>query len=285
MENIKTAVVTGATSGIGFAAARALSDKGVQVIGIGRNEERCRTAMASIREANPEAKVEYMLCDLSSQRGIHALCRELLEKHPVNDILVNAAGLVMSHFMTTEDGLEMQFAVNHLAPFLLAHDLLPALKRSPDARIITVSSYAHRYSRLKFDNLQMHKGYVSYVQYGRTKLMNALFAAEFNRRFKGSSIRAFAVDPGLVKTNIAHNGMIGIEKAALSMCINRGKEPEVSAESICHVALSPDALKDGSLYWRDCHPMKPNRRVYDENAAGKLWEASERFGMTGPWEE
>ena len=180
MEKQKTAVVTGAASGIGFAAAGLLVKQGIKVTGIARDEKRCREA-----KENAGGDIEFLPCDLSSGRAIRLLAERIRCEQRQIDMLINCAGMQQSHYMTSEEGIEMQFSVNHLAPFILTHELLPCLKASEDARIIVITSMAHRHVRLDFRDLQHQKHYTGFRQYKCTKLMNLLFAAEFNRRAKG----------------------------------------------------------------------------------------------------
>ncbi|MDD4189622.1 MAG: SDR family NAD(P)-dependent oxidoreductase [Eubacteriales bacterium] len=277
MQSNKTAIITGATSGIGLAAAQRLAGQGVRVIGVGRNAQRCEAALQCILNTVPDARVEYLMCDLSSQSQIGDLCRKVEQKYPVIDIFVHAAGVIMSRFKATDDGLETQFAVNHLAAFIISARLMKELDASADARVILLSSVAHRHTHLNFKDLQMRRWYFSLSQYKRTKLCNVLFAAEFNRRFKKTKIRAFTADPGLVKTNIGHSGMSGLEKMVCRIVINRGASPDLPAMNICHLALSPEVLKNDAFYWKNCSPLDPDPYAYNENAARFLWEASEKL--------
>lgn len=282
MESQKTAVVTGATSGIGLAAAIALAGQGIAVTGVGRNAGRCEEAKQKILSACPDASVEYLVCDLSSQAQVRLLARQVRDRLDHLDILVNNAGAVFSHYMTSEDGIEMQFAVNHLAPFLFTHELLPLLKKSAQGRVITTSSGSHYGARLDFNDLLMRRHYSCLGQYKRVKLCNVLFSAEFNRRIgDGSAVRAFAIDPGLVNTDIGLKGTSGIEKLVWKLRMRGGTAPDVPARCILFLATNPDLSRSGEVYWRDCKPKQPNPYALREDAGRLLWEASERFCGVG----
>jgi NAD(P)-dependent dehydrogenase (short-subunit alcohol dehydrogenase family) len=228
--------------------------------------------------AVPGADARYFLCDLSSQAQIRRLGRALRGELPRVDMLVHAAGCVSSHFMTTEDGIELQFAVDHLAPFLLTHELLGHLQKSEDARVVVVSSGSHYHTRLDFSDLQMRGRYRCLAQYKRVKLSNVLFAAELNRRFgESGALRAFAADPGLVRTEIGLKGTSGVEKFIWKLRMKRGVDPALPADAIAFLALDPSLNKRREVYWKDKSPKPPNPRALQEADARALWESSLRF--------
>ena len=276
----KIALVTGAASGIGFATAKMLLEQGVRVLAVARNESRCKHALEHM---DHKENIEFFPCDLSSRQEILSLAEKLRSRYPCIDALIHCAGMQQSHYMTNDDGLEMQFAVNHLATFILTYELLPCLKPSNDARVILLSSIAHKNTRLDFSDLQLQKGYTGYRQYKRTKLMNTLFAVELNRRLKGLHIRAFAVDPGFVNTEFGSKGLMGLEGFFCRLVLKHGVPPEVPARCIAYTALNQRLIHSDAVYWKDCKPQKPDPYIYNEDAAKKLFDASERFGRTGDW--
>ncbi len=183
----KTYVVTGATSGIGLATAQALVQAGANVIGVGRSEERCRQTEAQLRSLNNAAVVRYMICDLSLQSDIRALATQIIEfqsskQTSALDGLINVAGTFTYWLDLTPDGIEKQWAVNHLAGFLLTHQLLPLLADASDARIITVSSDSHFGAHIDWRDPQLRRRYNGLKAYGVTKLANILFTLELNNR-------------------------------------------------------------------------------------------------------
>jgi len=266
MEQRLTAVVTGATAGIGLATAEQLSGMGVRVIGVGRDAGRCGSAREAISGVHPGCGIEYLLCDLSSQTEIRRLARDIVARCDRLDILANVAGTVSSHFMTSEDGIELQFAVNHLASFLLTHELLP------------VSSGSHYGAKLDLNDLQMRRRYTCLGQYKRVKLCNVLFTAELNRRLgPGSTVRAFAADPGLVNTEIGLKCTSGVEKLVWKYRMKRGVAPSVPAAAIARLATDPALSASNEIYWYNGSPKRPNPYALREDAARLLWEASERY--------
>ncbi|MGI6161605.1 MAG: SDR family NAD(P)-dependent oxidoreductase [Christensenellales bacterium] len=269
------AVVTGATSGIGRSAAEQLAARGIAVIAIGRNAQKCNEAKEYILSNNPKADIQFMLCDLASQNDITRLAGDISASIEKLDIFINAAGAVSSRFTTTQDGIELQLAVNHLAPFLITHLLLKKLKAARRARVITVSSASHYGTRLDFSDLQMQNRYSCLGQYKRTKLCNVMFSAEINRRFfEPAGIRAFAADPGLVNTDIGCKGTSGIEKAFWSVRRRGGVSPDVPGEHLAKLALNDEAYKSGGLYWKNGAEKMPSRYSLLERPALLLWQES-----------
>jgi len=201
-----TVIVTGATSGIGFAVARALLKRGYRVIGVGRSETKCETAASALKEECPNSDIRYYCADLMQQTEVkrlaEALQRDVAERSGGKlHALVNNAGCMRSWYATTEEGYEQQFALNHLAGFLLSHYLLPCLTKG-GGRIVMTGSGSHKHMSIRWDDVMFQKRYHPLLAYKQSKLCNLLFANALNKRFAGDGIRAYAVDPGLVKTDI-----------------------------------------------------------------------------------
>jgi NAD(P)-dependent dehydrogenase (short-subunit alcohol dehydrogenase family) len=278
----KTVLITGATSGIGLAAARALAKSGCRVIGVGRSAPQCAEAESDVRAGAPGAAVDYLVADLGSQRQIRALAAEVKERLAAEgrglDVLINNAGVVSTWYMAGEDGYEMQFAVNHLAPFLLTRELLPLLYRSGSARVIATSSGSHFRTRMRWHDVMFRNGYACLSVYKQSKLANVLFTHELNRRIDpASGLRAYAVDPGLVDTSIGEKGTTGIVKWFWSRRRRRGISPEKAAETIVHLAVSAELEDPRASYWKECRPVRPSRYSEREDAMLRLWELSERL--------
>ena len=277
----KTYVLTGATSGIGLAAAHLLAEQGAFLIGVGRSAERCAQAEQELRSAHPDARVEYCVADLSLQAQVRRLAAgihtNLAEHDKYLDGLINNAGTFTYRMSITSEGFETQWAVNHLAPFLLTHELLPLLQAAEASRVVTVSSGSHYNTRLKWSDLQLRKGYNGLMAYKQTKLATVLFTAELNRRLGSqSTVKAFAADPGLVFTEMGFKGNPRLVRWVWSLRRRSGVMPQESARGVVWLVTEPSIQKSPNLYWKDSHPKPPNPYGLDEDAARRLWDLSER---------
>src|SRR5215203_1440131 len=214
----KVCLITGATSGIGKATAMGLANMGASVVMVGRDRSRGEAALAEIKEGSANASVDLLLADLSSQEDIRRLADEFEEAHPRLDVLINNAGVIRSKRVATADGIEMTFAVNHLAHFLLTNLLLDLLKATAPSRIVNVSSGEQRNGTIDFDDLQAEKGYKTAKAYGQSKLANVLFTYELARRLEGSGVSANRLHPGVVGTNLGSGvfGFLGLTVRALT---------------------------------------------------------------------
>jgi NAD(P)-dependent dehydrogenase (short-subunit alcohol dehydrogenase family) len=279
----KSFVLTGATSGIGLAAAHLLAEQGAFLIGVGRSAERCIQVESQIRSAFPQAQVEYCVADLSMQDQVRRLAghiRAKLQAHQSKSLdgLINNAGTFTYWMTLTPEGFEMQWAVNHLAPFLLTHELLPLLRAAPAGRVVTVSSGSHYHTRLKWNDIQLRRGYNCLLAYKQTKLANVLFSAEFNRRLGSTSkLRAFAADPGLVFTEMGFKGNPALARWVWGLRRRSGVSPEESARGVVYLATEPSIQNAPQLYWKDSHPKNPNPYALVEDAARRLWNLSEQM--------
>jgi NAD(P)-dependent dehydrogenase (short-subunit alcohol dehydrogenase family) len=194
--NDKQILITGATNGIGLAAAEALAALGTNLVIVGRSQTRMRIASARIRSAAGRgATVATFIADLSSQASVRSLAAEVLARYPKLDVLVNNAGAMYGTRQLTKDGIELTWAVNHLAPFLLSKLLLHRLKESAPARIITTASQAHQGTHIPFDDLEAERSYRGFGRYGETKLANILFTTELARRLDGTGVNGELFPP------------------------------------------------------------------------------------------
>lgn len=279
--NNKTIVVTGASSGIGFQAALDLAGKGAFVIGAGRDAARCEAARARIARNFPDAEVEFLVADLSSQRQTrelaHQVQRLLDARGRALDVLVNNAGLYSSSRVTTEDGIELTFAVNHLAYFLLTHLLMPQLVNAPEGRVLGVSSTSHYHAFLSPLAADKPALYLSLPVYATSNLCRVLFSAEFNRRTPIQKIHAWSVDPGLVNTEIGFKGRGFLSNLVWRSRKTHGTGAEVPSRTIQHLAAAPIENIAKDLYWKDSHPKDPSRLSRDPELASRLWEKSCRL--------
>ena len=279
----KTMVVTGATAGIGRAALQALVARGARVIGVGRSAQRCRAVQGAVLEEIRDADLSFVVADLASQRQIRRLASDVegLVRGGGGDhvdVLVNCAGTVSSWRRVTEDGYELQFAVNHLAPFLLTHALMPMLQAAPSARVVTVSSGSHYNARMHWQDLMYRRHYRCLAAYKQSKLANVLFVAELNRRLaEENAIRAYAADPGLVNTDIGLKNTGGMEKLVWKMRQHQGTSPEKAARTVVHLATEPLDGNEERIYWKHSRPTRPSARALQREEAARLWAISERL--------
>jgi retinol dehydrogenase 12 len=273
----KTFVVTGATSGIGLATAQTLVEQGASLIGVGRSVERCRRVEKSLRVLNPDVTVDYVAADLSLQadvRGLAVKIDDILFQRDKTQLegLVNNAGTFAYWFTLTAEGVEMQWAVNHLAPFLLTNQLMGLLKAAPQARVVTVSSDSHYGARINWDDPQLRRRYNGLRAYGNTKLANILFTQALNQRLgMQSSVRAFAADPGLVKTDIGYKGTPLVVRWIWKLRRSGGITAEEAGKGIAFLLAEPSIQDSHELYWKQGSPKQASREAQDYSAASRLW--------------
>jgi NAD(P)-dependent dehydrogenase (short-subunit alcohol dehydrogenase family) len=285
----KTIVVTGATSGIGLATAEELARQGADVIGVGRSPARCQAAEQRLRSLNPTGRVRYCTADLTHQGEVRRLAERIqytcvTAGRPVLDGLVNNAGTFTYWLSLTPEGFETQWAVNHLAPFLLTQELLPLLQAAPAARIVTVSSGSHYNTRLNWDDIQLRRRYNGLRAYNQTKLANVLFTVELNRRLGvGSHVRAFAADPGLVQTDIGLKGTPGLVQWVWERRRAGGIPAAEAARGIIFLLGEPTIQDSHQVYWKHGKPQQPSHEALDAASAERLWAISAQMcGATSP---
>jgi NAD(P)-dependent dehydrogenase (short-subunit alcohol dehydrogenase family) len=266
-------VVTGATRGIGRASAAGLGRLGATVVLIARRREDGERTSREIAD-HSTVPPTVVTADLASQASIREAAAELRRLYPHLHVLVNNAGLITRRRELTVDGLELQFAVNHLAYFLLTNLLLDQLKAGAPSRIINVSSGAHSGARLDFDDLQGERGYDGNRAYSRTKLANILFTYELARRLQGTGVTANCLHPGVIGTQLLADYM-GIPIAGRALARTFGASPEKGAETIIYLATSPDVETVTGKYFEAKRERRSSRESYDEAAARRLWDVSE----------
>ncbi|MCX6054514.1 MAG: SDR family NAD(P)-dependent oxidoreductase [Chloroflexi bacterium] len=285
----KTMVITGATAGIGFQTALDAAREGAFIISIGRNQQRCEDARQKILSLVPNAKITSLIANLASQKQIHSLAEQIkqtLGDHNFKslDVLVNNAGVYMGKKEFTEDGLETTFAVNHLAPFLLTYLLLPLLLRSTSGRVITVSSDSHYRTSFIPEKAKNPSFYFGLFAYKVSKLCNVLFSLEFNRIHQGQTVQAFAVDPGLVNTEIGMKENRGLGKLIWRSRKKLGVSPEIPAKTILFLSGDPDIVATShEVYWHLCKPKLPSPKALNGSLAKRLWiESCKLTGVSFP---
>jgi NAD(P)-dependent dehydrogenase (short-subunit alcohol dehydrogenase family) len=274
----KVVVVTGATAGIGFVAARQLALAGARVLLAGRSTQTAGEASDRIRQEVPGADVEPLAADLSSLAEVRKLAAEVAVRTDRLDVLINNAGGIFLDMAETVDGVETTFAVNHLAPFLLTNLLLPLLRAAPSARVVNVASGAHRGVTLDFDDLEGRRRYSGWRAYQRSKLANILFTRELASRLKGEPIAVYSLHPGYVNTRIFRDATW---KGAVMRAFAKAFAiaPEQGAATTVYLATSPVVGGASGGYFVKSRPAVPSRAARDDAAARRLWEAS--AAMTG----
>jgi NAD(P)-dependent dehydrogenase (short-subunit alcohol dehydrogenase family) len=278
----KTAVVTGGNSGIGYSTGLELARKGATVVIAARNKSRGESAVKRIKSSYPAAKAESEILDLSDLSSVDAFAGRFLARHPVLDILVNNAGVMsLPKREVTRDGFEMQVGTNHLGHFALTARLLPALKASADARVVTVSSMAAK-SPENIDDYMSEASYKPIAAYGKSKVSNLLFANELARRMQKTRIRSISVHPSVSATNLFKTD--GVPLGGLLKVLLRifALSPERGAMPTLYAATSPGA-RTGAFYapalfkgkGRRVRTEKPFGISEDRKIAAELWSQSE----------
>lgn len=269
----KICLITGGTNGIGKSTAQELARMGATVVIVGRNAQKTSQVVAEIRAATGNQTVDSLLADLSSQQEIRRLAGEFDSKYSRLDVLLNNAGAVFMERQSSVDGIEMTLAVNHLAAFLLTNLLLDTIKASAPARIVNVSSNAHRRARIDFDNLQGERSYSSGA-YGNSKLANILFTIELARRLEGTGVTANALHPGFVNTGFGKNNSGFLFKILGAVVPLIARSPEKGAQTSIYLASSPEVQSVTGKYFVDSKVAQAAPQASDTAIARKLWDVS-----------
>jgi retinol dehydrogenase-14 len=270
-----TCLVTGATSGIGKETALRLAMLGATVVIVGRDAARGAAAGAEIVRRVPLARVEVMTADLSSLAQVRRLAGDVLGRHGRLDVLVNNAGVISPHRALTADGLEATFATNHLGPFLLTSLLRGLLERSAQARVVTVSSAAHKQVRaIPWDDLPRGTQYGQGLAYPVSKLLNILFTAELARRMAGTGVTANCLHPGFVRTSLGRD-VSGVLGTVLPLVLRLRPGPSAGARTPVYLASSPEVAGVTGGYFVNGKPAGPSALAKDAQAAARLWALSE----------
>lgn len=271
----RTCMITGANSGIGKATAMALAAMGADLVLVCRDRGRGEAAMVEISEQG-DGNTELLLADLGSQQQIRGVASEFLSTSRPLHVLINNAGLIIKDRTETEDGIEATFAINHLGPFLLTELLLERITESAPARIVTVSSMAHKMAKLDFDDLASTKKYRGMRVYGKSKLANILFTRELAKRLEGTGVTANAAHPGPVATNFAQNND-GPFAAITKLVAPLMRSPEKGAETSIYLATSPEVEGVTGKYFTNAKEKQPSRAATNDASAKRLWEISEEM--------
>jgi NAD(P)-dependent dehydrogenase (short-subunit alcohol dehydrogenase family) len=274
----KRTVITGATNGIGLAAATELARRGADLTLVARSEARAADAVRQIKGASKSAaQVDVVLADLASQASIRHLAAELLARYSTIQVLINNAGAIYATRQMSDDGIELTWAVNHLAPFLLTTLLLDRLKASAPARIVTTSSDAHKGAVIPFDDLDGARswGGAGFTRYGQTKLANILFTTELARRLEGTAVSANCFHPGFVRTGFNRNNGV-LMRLGMALSSPFARTSKKGAQTLVWLVDSEEAGTFSGQYFFDLHPLLPSKAAQDAETAAHLWKDSEQ---------
>lgn len=268
----KVAVVTGANSGLGFETAKALAAQGAQVVLLSRSADKGQEALDKIFTATQNHQLELLTVDLASQASIRETGQKILAKHPVIDTLVNNAGTWISEFSLTEDGVETMFAVNHLAYVLMSHVLYPAIRKAEDGRIVCVASDSHFQFKVNYEDLNLTHKYHGLRAYAQSKGANVMFVSELHKRKPDENVSSYAIQPGLVKTDIGVKRTNWLHALAWKIRRSGGVSPAEGARCQIFCASAPEVKGQSGLYWDKCKPKPSAKYTYIEADRALLWD-------------
>jgi NAD(P)-dependent dehydrogenase (short-subunit alcohol dehydrogenase family) len=272
----KVVVLTGGTSGIGQVAAVELARRGARIVLVARDRARADHALADLIRAGPRLAHRAVYADLASIGEVRRVAAEIAAAEPRIDVLINNAGALFNRRRLSPEGLEMTFAVNHMAYFVLTEGLMRTLAGSAPARIVNTASSSHRGAALDFDDLQSERAYSGFKAYGRSKLCNVLFTRELARRLEGSGVTANCLHPGFVATRFGDQSG-GLMQALMPIARLGAISPSKGARTLVHLASSPDIASMSGLYFYRDRPDTPSPEAQDDAAAARLWAESERL--------
>jgi NAD(P)-dependent dehydrogenase (short-subunit alcohol dehydrogenase family) len=271
----KVVLITGATGGIGKAAAFDLAGMGATLVGVGRSAPKGDLVAQELRAATGNPNIHFLTADLTSMAQVRQLAADLRSRFDRLDVLINNAGAIFWERGETIDGFEQTWALNHLAYFVLTNALTDLLKASAPSRVVNTASNAHRMGAIDFDDLNSRKSYGAWRAYNQSKLANILFSNELALRLAGTGVTSNALHPGVVKTDFG-SGVRG----PVSVGFNVAKEigaisPERGAQTTVYLASSPDVEGVTGQHFASCRPVEPAPQAQDMAVARRLWLATE----------
>jgi len=273
----KICIVTGSNSGIGKTTALALAEMGATVVMIVRNPEKGEIARQDIIEHSGNELVDILVADLSSMEEVRRVAEEFKNKYSKLDVLVNNAGGLLNKQHITVDGNELTFAINHLTPFLLTHELLDPLKAGAPSRVVNVSSGAQAMGKIDFDNLQSEKGYSFFRAYSNAKLMLVMTTYELARRLEGTGISVNVLHPGFVRTNFGKGDAGRGRRLMFKLSGAFARSAKKGAETPVYLASAPEVEGVSGKYFSNRKPSKSSKTSYDLELQQQLWVRTEEI--------
>lgn len=269
----KVCLITGATSGIGKETAKSLASQGFHVILHARNIEKAERVRNDILKIHPAANLDIIICDLSSLKEVKKMADQINSNYSRLDVLINNAGIWETRRKESTDGIELTFAVNHLAPFLLTNELLGLLLKTPGSRIVNVASEAHRYGTIHFQDIEFKKSYSHMKAYSQSKLANILFTKELMRKLYGKDVTVNSLHPGVVATGLFENMGSFIKKVGSWFMIS----PEKGARTSVYLASSPEVANTTGEYFKNRKIVLSSRESLNPMISSQLWKLSEEY--------
>jgi NAD(P)-dependent dehydrogenase (short-subunit alcohol dehydrogenase family) len=272
----KIVLLTGASSGIGLATAHELARLGAHLLLVCRNEARGEETRAAVQQATgPAAAVDLLLCDLSSLAQVHRLCDTILARYTHLYVLINNAGVLPDKFTVTDEGHELCWVTNHLSAFVLTNRLLPLLHAAQQARIITVTSEAHRLGQIEAvaatrNDPEKNSAFTAYCD---SKLANVLFTKGLAQRLEFTNVVALCLHPGLVRSNL-FSGNSSLVKLFLRLLKPFAQTPEYAAEHITRLAILNTTPKHNGNYFKKLQPASASKRGVNDTEIHRLWRIS-----------
>eukprot|EP00062_Callorhinchus_milii_P021490 gi/632978261/ref/XP_007905810.1/ PREDICTED: retinol dehydrogenase 12-like isoform X1 [Callorhinchus milii] len=269
----KTVLLTGGNTGIGKETARDLAKRGARIIIACRDMEKGTAAVKELVEDSGNESIIVKKLDLADTKSIREFAAQINDGEEQINILINNAGVMMCPYSKTADGFEMQFGVNHLGHFLLTYLLLDLVKRSSPARIINVSSTAHKMGSINFKDLNSEQSYSSIKAYGQSKLANILFTKELAKKLEGTGVTVYSLHPGAVRTELGRHLNVVI-RASFKLFHFFTKSPTEGAQTSIYCAVAPELETKTGQYYSDCAQVDCSRAASNEETAKKLWDVS-----------
>ncbi|XP_067290585.1 retinol dehydrogenase 12, like [Pseudorasbora parva] len=269
----KTVIITGANTGIGKETAIDLAKRGARIIMACRDLEKAEAALKEVKDSSGNQDVVISRLDLADSKSIREFAETVNKEEKQVNILINNAGVMVCPYGKTADGLEMQIGVNHMGHFLLTHLLLDLIKRSTPARIINVSSMAHKWGTINLEDINSEKSYDKQKAYSQSKLANILFTRSLAKKLEGTGVTAYALHPGVVQTELWRH-LNKFQQAAMWLAKPFTKTTVQGAQTTIYCAVAPELETESGKYYSDCAPSKCSNAAMDDEMAQRLWELS-----------